>query len=474
MRTNNTKIKKGLDMNSLMIILLFSFIALQSIYPQESSLKNNGGKLLSLNDCISIALENNHKIKASNQGIEIANSQKKQAESGYYPQLSLNAIYTLMDKDPLFVMPSFKLSLPPLLPGVNLGEIEVPRQDALVMDKQNINAELQLTYPLYTGGRISSINKQAEHNYEISVQESRKTIFEVKYDVKRFYYAFVLAANLHQLGQETYEKLNATLSLTESLYRNGSGRVTKMDYLKNKLFVDQVNTIITELSKNKETSKEALAFTIGMLPADFEIAEHEIPYLPVNVNVEALVLEAYKNNPEWLKVNSAVEVFNAKIDEAKSGYFPNVGLFANLNQTINSYKYGFVNKNNKTLWTVGIGLEIPIFSGFRTNAEVGISEAELRKIKEEKMLLHDALILQIKKAYFEVISSAEQLQKILEAKKTAEENTSLTERAFYQDMAEASDLVEAQIMEAVVSAQYQKSLYDFIDAQAKLDFIIGK
>jgi len=29
-------------------------------------------------------------------------------------------------------------------------------------------------------------------------------------------------------------------------------------------------------------------------------------------------------------------------------------------------------------------------------------------------------------------------------------------------------------MEAVMSAQYQKSLYDYIDAQAKLELIIGK
>jgi outer membrane protein TolC len=457
------------------MIILFSFAAaFQYIIPQEDPSKNSDRKFLALNDCINIALENNHKIKASKQGIDIANTQKKQAESGYYPELSLSANYALSDKDPLFIMPSFRLDLSALPIGLNLGEMDIPQQKAIVRDKQNINAALNLIYPLYTGGKISSVNEQAEHNYEIAIQESRKTDSEVKYDVKRFYYAYILSGNLYHLGEETYERLNATLSLTESLYKNGSGKVTKMDYLKNKVIVDQVSSIIIELKTKMETCKEALAFTIGQLPADFEISGSEIPYSSFTLNVDDFFPEAYKNNPDWLKVNSAVEIFKAKIDEAKSGYLPNLAFFANVNQIINSYDYGFVSKNNKTMWTIGLGLEMPIFSGFRTVAEVEQSEAELKKIEEEKMLLHDAIILMIKEAYFNVKGASEQVQKILEAKKTAEENTSLTERAFQQDMAEASDLVEAQIMEALVSAQYQKVLYDHVDAQAKLELIIGK
>ena len=42
------------------------------------------------------------------------------------------------------------------------------------------------------------------------------------------------------------------------------------------------------------------------------------------------------------------------------------------------------------------------------------------------------------------------------------------------DMVEAKDLVEAQIMESFIQAQYQKALYDNLVALAKLEIIMGK
>jgi outer membrane protein TolC len=120
-----------------------------------------------------------------------------------------------------------------------------------------------------------------------------------------------------------------------------------------------------------------------------------------------------------------------------------------------------------------VGVEIPIFNGFRTSAEVDENEAELKKINEQKILLHDAIILQIKEIVDKIETTVETVNNAQQAKLTAEDNSSLTEKAFQQDMAEAKDLVEAQIMESLMDVQYQKALYDHIEAEASLDLIIG-
>ena len=41
-------------------------------------------------------------------------------------------------------------------------------------------------------------------------------------------------------------------------------------------------------------------------------------------------------------------------------------------------------------------------------------------------------------------------------------------------MVEAKDFIESQIIESFMNAQYQKALYDHIEAQAYLNFIVGK
>ncbi len=142
----------------LKLIFLSLLLSLSSIKPQENlSSDLMQLKVLSLNECIDIALENNHKIKTSKYGISIAESQIEQSESGYWPQLLLKANYSLLDQDPLFVMPAFKMKLPTIsLPGyiLQLDDIDVPQQNVKLMDKQNIQAALEYEQGVNTNSRI--------------------------------------------------------------------------------------------------------------------------------------------------------------------------------------------------------------------------------------------------------------------------------------------------------------------------------
>ncbi len=64
----------------LAIIFYLGTSAAQSVNPDST--KTSNIQMLTVTDCIKIALENNHKIKAAKYGVEIAKAQKKQAELG--------------------------------------------------------------------------------------------------------------------------------------------------------------------------------------------------------------------------------------------------------------------------------------------------------------------------------------------------------------------------------------------------------
>ncbi len=55
----------------------------------------------------------------------------------------------------------------------------------------------------------------------------------------------------------------------------------------------------------------------------------------------------------------------------------------------------------------------------------------------------------------------------------ATENRELNERAYRDELVEIKDVLEAQVMESTLEAQYQKVLYDHIEALAQLNLIIG-
>ncbi len=443
-------------------------------------------KSLSLNDCISLALANNHSRAVSRMNIEIAEEQHRQAVSAYWPQVGVKAAYTVMDEDPDFIFPASSLNTPtmttviqtPLGPApvtIPSSSMNIPRQDVKLMDRENFYASLNATVPLYTGGKISSVVRQAEQGMRAAREEARRNDLQVIYDVKRYYYGAVLAWELLRIGRETLQRMEVTLELTENLYTNGSGRVKKTDFLRNKTVVEGLRSAVSALEANEKLAKAALANTMGMAWDDrLEVAEERLPYTPVHTGLKDLVNGAYLFNPDWASLEAGLKVAQARVDEAGSGHFPRIALFGNLTRIVNSYDAGVVTPANKNSWTVGIGLEFPIFNGLRTTAEVHEAAARLRKLKEQQVLFREGLALQVKNIFIRMHSASQQKESSEEAAAAAEENRSLNERAYQAELVETKDVIEAQLVESLMKAQYQKALYDHLAAGAELDFVVGK
>ncbi|NOY58000.1 MAG: TolC family protein [Calditrichaeota bacterium] len=462
----------------LITLPIFGQSATEADRGQKSETDNTDTLDVSLDDCIDMALKNNHFRPAAQYAVKIAETQRKQALSAYWPQLAANSVYTVMDEAPNFLFPASTMAVPPIkILGfdLNLPPVDVPEQDIKLMNRKNWLSTLNLTYPLYTGGLIKSYNKQANSAVEIARQEARRTDLKIIYDVKRFYYAAVLARNVRQIGEEALARLQATLDLTEGLYKKGSGRVKKTDYLKNKIIVGNVRALVAKLKNNEKLAKAALINTMGLdWRTCLNVSTKDIPFDPYPTDVEEFINGTYQYNPKWAKLKAALKIFDAKIGEAKSGYFPKVAIMGTLSHIENAYDKGMVSSQNKDMWTVGIGIQVPLFAGFRTRNQVKEARLRLDKLQEQKILLREGLALQVQYVFMQMASAQEQQKALKDALDDAEENRILTERAYQFELVDEKNLIESQIIESLMKAQYQKILYDHIKTQAHLDYVVGE
>ena len=427
---------------------------------------------LSLAQCMDSALTNNRFRPASQQGIRIAEAQHKQAMSGYWPQLAAQLSYVRLDQDPNFVMPPGVMNLQ--VPVLGSLAVDVPAQDIKVMDKLNGLARLELQLPVYTGGMVSAMVRQAEQAVEIATIEARRTDLQIRYDVKRMYYGLALCRNLVRIGRDALARLAATLQLTENLYLKGSGKVKKTDFLKNKIFVEAVRSMVQALEQNEKTAKAALINTMGLSwKGDVDITDEEIPFDDRMNGLASLVEHANTWNPDVAKVHAGLAALDAKRDQVRSGYYPRVAIVGNLSHTENTWDYGFVSAKMKDSWMIGVGVQCELFAGFRTGGEVEEATARIRKLQDEQILLREGLALQIQQIVNQLDGFKSQEATARELMKTAIENRDLTERAYESDLLEVKDLIESQIMESFALAQYEKTRYDHYEAQARLEMTIG-
>ncbi len=440
-------------------------------------------KMATLEECIETALENNRRRPASRYAVEMAEARHKQALAGYWPQVTLQGGYQHMDEHYNFVFPASGIeipmggSLPITIPGMGtipMSSLSIPAQDVKLMDEDLYKAGLDVTWLLYDGGMRKGYRQQTENSVEVMSQESRRTDLEIIDSVKRLYYGAVLAARLHQLGEDTLARMEATLSLTEIMYKEGSGRVKKTDYLDNKVMVASIRAMVALLEKNVLIAGAALANTMGMSwDATVTPADMEFPYRPVGEGLEALISAAYRFNPDWAKVEAGLLAAGGAVRTAKSGYFPKLALTGELFKYWNDYDAGLDTDNNEDGWNIGIGVEIPIFNGFLTRGRVDEARARVAKIKEEQILLKEGIGLQVKDTFLSLNAAQKAYEATLEAMTASMESRDLNTRAYQNELVETEDVITAQLMEALMSAQHFKACYEHIALLSQLNLIVG-
>jgi outer membrane protein len=466
---------------------------------------------LTLEQCIDLALKYNRMRKASKASREIAEAQYKQALSAYWPQLSLTSTGTRMESPPLFIFPASPLPLgsagrplaeaiataqllknplapPPGTPAYNavlagiadtvqkgLETSTMPAQEIKLMDRDTLVTSLELIYPLYTGGKRSALTTQAKLGIEFAKEASRRTDLQVIHDVKVYYYSSLLAKKLLEQGQETLERFEVTLELTENLYKHGSGKVKKTDYLRTQVIVASIRSFIEQLKSNEWLARSALVNAMGLdWHSEVEPIETDIPFKAYGGDLEKLVAGSHQSNPQMIQVELGIGVSEAKVKEARSGHLPVLVFFGNINRIDNSYDAGIMAPENKKNWNLGIRMELPLFKGFRTTNEEREASARVEKIRQERLLLKEGVALQVKDAFLQVARAQAQVKATKEALDAAVENRDLNTRAYRDELVETKDVIEAQMMEFFINGQYLKALYDNVAGHSDLEFIVGK
>jgi outer membrane protein TolC len=198
-----------------------------------------------------------------------------------------------------------------------------------------------------------------------------------------------------------------------------------------------------------------------------------MPFTPFAGNLDQLVSDAYQFNPDWNKVEAGIRAAEGAVRTARSDFYPKLALTGEVHKWWNDYNAGMATDVNKEGWTVGAGVEIPLFSGFLTKNKVAETRARVAKIKEEQFLLKEGIGLEIKNAFLGLNAAEKSYQATLDAMTASTENRDLNTRAYQNELVETEKVIRAQLMEALMSAQHYKARYDHIALQSQINLLVG-
>lgn len=432
-----------------------------------------------LEDCITIALQKHQSLHVSDAQTLMAEALYQQAMSAYWPSINTTINADRADQDRTFSIKG-AFALPQnLAQGLSLLNGRQPLNSLpldmkiKMFDRDIAQASIDLTYPIFTGFKRPSIIGRAKKGIQLAQQSHRQTNLDIIRNVKKYYYGAQFALQMERLARDSVERFKILEELTEKLYHGGSLKTKKTDYLRIKTMTALTRSLLNEASFTRELAHEALGNAMGQAWDDqYQLADSEIP-TAIPLELHSLIETAKNFNPKVQQLRLAIQASDYQITQARSDYYPMIGIKASAHQIWNSDRSGLINNDNQNGWNISVGMRWNLFNGFRTTEKVNQIKAQQKKLQSQQILLDQGMALQIKQQFLQIRSATKQIKNTQDAYQLSRDNRKLNTRAYQQEMVESKDVLEAQMIESYAQGAYFRSRYTLEMGLASLEYLIG-
>lgn len=330
--------------------------------------------------------------------------------------------------------------------------------------------------PLTTFGKISRAKRLAEGGIEAEGYKRIKKESEVVFKVKQLYYGVLLAREVNRLLKYSHKEANKEIEKREE-----EGGTDPVELLKLKIFRSDMAKRLNE-SQNKEImALEAMRVMLGLDPSQsFDLKKARLfaskRALKPFDHYQGI---AYRRRVDikLLQIGLNSRQLNYEIEKRRFAPDLGVGAFFEVGRapgvTGVTTTDDFSDPFNFTRAGVGLRLKGKFDYGTRM-AKINQAKADLHKTRIEADLAVDGIILEVKKAYLNVKTASQELDRAKEASKLARQVLFLTQSNFDIGLAEPKDLIDAISGFLKTRGEYFKAVFDYKVAFAELHKVLDK
>lgn len=331
---------------------------------------SNAQQILSKDEAVKLALENNYGIKIVTNSVEVANNNKGILNSGYLPSLTGNAGASIDVQDTEGQLAN--------------GETRV----ADGAETRRYNASINLNYTLFDGlGRLYNY-KRLKEQYKLSELDARETIETTILQMFSIYYTIA------QLSENT-SALEQTLAiskgrLTRANYQFDYGQNTKLEVLNAEVDINNDSIALIGIRQELKNAKRDLNFILGNAYAENFQVDTELNFLH-QLERESLLKTMKANNIFLLQAQTNINISQYDIKTGKAQFLPTVGLIGSYgwNESNNNSPLAFTLQNTNSGVSGGLNLTWNLFDGGSAITQIKNNKIflENQKLERERLII---------------------------------------------------------------------------------------
>ena len=407
--------------------------------------------MMDLKQVYEAALAQDANIRASRAAADSGRERLPQARAGLMPQVSASVGRNNND-------------LNSTAPNI-LGN-PVTTNDKYLSD----NKTVQLRQPLVNMQRwlqfqqAKSVVEEVEANLDRELQN-------LVLRVSGAYFETLMADEQLELVLAQKKTYTALVDAAKKGFAAGSGTRTDIDDAQSRL--DMASAQELEARQNQDLTRRQLELLVNQ-PVN-QVAKLNVEALklsaPEPANLDAWTQKAEQASPEMKAMQARLDAARSEVSKSMAGHLPTLDAVA---QWSNSGSENITRINsryeNKTL---GLQLNIPIFSGGYVNSTIRQAVAEQTRAEESLEALRRDLGVRVHKEYRGVSEGVLRVRALEQAARSAEQMMKSTQMSFKAGSRTQLDVLNAQQQYTMALRDLAQSRFVYLMSKVRLASIVG-
>jgi outer membrane protein len=438
----------------LLIVLLGGVFMVASAFAQERASLPPPATALTFDDALRIAYERNEELKVVEARVRESQGRVSEAKASFLPSLDLNYLYTPAQESALI-----------RIPAGAFGPTEQTFRANFI--RENV-VRLDITQPIYTGGRLQHAYAARASEMEASRQRLERTRQALALRVVEAYYGTLLQHQSIAVAEEGVRRAENHLSLARTRYE--AGTVARLDILRAEVELANQRSRLIRARSAADIAMEGLRTVLswsepgplalsGSLDPSPALPDKEalLARLPARADVRAL--SAQRESAGRLKALALAELK------------PTAAFTGNLQYQEDAWSSVWRNDNRS--YQLGFVVSVPLFAAPRAAAQRATAEALEKQAEHGIQATLDAGRLEVTSAYREMEAAREIVTMQQKAVELAREGLSIAEVSYENGVITSTELNDARLSLLETEWELMQAKYGLIVAAAKTRFAAG-
>lgn len=429
--------------------LLVSFVLLSTLKLSAQGVKN-----ISLDDAINLSISNSKQLKLNQYKIDEASAKVQQAIEQKLPNMSISGSYLRLGNAQIDLKTN---------PNNNGGGGNNGNSGGAPKVSQAVYGTANISLPVYAGGKIKYGIESAKYLAEAIKLDAEQNKDEVIQNTLEAFANLFKANSSVQLIKENLEAAKHRVIDLANLEKNGL--LARNDLLKATLQVSNIELGLLDAENNVLLANVNMNLMLG-LPVETELrldttgiekqddgSRHLGDYLQL----------AMQNRKDVTSIALRKKAAEVSVQATKAEKLPSLQLSG-----------GYIAADVPNVFTVtnavniGLGVSYNIASLWKTKSKVQQAEAVVKQIVINQSILDDNITRQVNKAYLTLMSNRKKIEVMENAVQQAAENYKIVKNKFDNNLANTTELLDADTAQLQAKLNYTLSRADAFLAYTKL------